>query len=75
MLPSDLINFTKDLSDFNQFSTVFSVNFLERLHFERDNSFKLLKSVLKVADIGTFSSYRAVNTIHLGYKSQQVNVV
>jgi hypothetical protein len=74
-LPSDLINCKKDLSDFNQFASVFLVYCLLRMHFERENFFKLLKTVFKLADIETFISYSAVNTIHLSYKSRQVNFV
>ena len=57
------------------FQSVLLVYFLLRMHFERDNSYKLLKTVIKLVDIETFSSYLAVNTIHLDYKSQQVNVL
>ena len=39
---------TKVLSDFNQFSSLFQVHFLLRMHFEGDNSFKLLKTPLKL---------------------------
>jgi len=75
MLPSDLINCTRDLSDFNQFEYAFLVYCLLRMHFERENSFKLLKTVFKLAGILTFSTYRAVNTVNLDYKSQQINIV
>jgi len=48
MLPSVLIICTKDLSNFNQFSSVVSVYCLLRMHFEGDNVFKLLNTVLKL---------------------------